>query len=74
MNELAIQTNNLSKRFGSRSAVDKLTIEVGKGQIYGFIGPNGAGKTTTMKMLATLLQPTSGKARVLSHNLKERSK
>ena len=51
---------DLTKKFGSFTAVENLSLKVGAGEIYGFLGPNGAGKTTTIKMIATLLKPTSG--------------
>jgi len=54
----------LTKRFGSRFAFDDLTFEVGRGEIFGLLGPNGAGKTTTVRVLCTLLPPTSGSAEV----------
>ena len=57
-----IRTENLRKEFGNLVAVDDLNLEIEEGDIFGFIGPNGAGKTTTIRMLATLLRPTSGKA------------
>jgi len=57
-----IKTQNLRKEFGKLVAVDDLNLEIENGDIFGFIGPNGAGKTTTIRMLATLLRPTSGKA------------
>jgi ABC-2 type transport system ATP-binding protein len=57
-----IQVDRLTKRFGSFSAVDRVSFEVGKGEIVGLLGPNGAGKTTTMRMLTTYLTPTSGRA------------
>jgi ABC-2 type transport system ATP-binding protein len=60
MSDLALQTENLTKRFGARLAVDHLTIRVEKGDIYGFLGPNGAGKSTTLRMLLGLVRPTSG--------------
>lgn len=52
--------NNLVKNYGKFKAVDNLSLEIGKGEIYGFVGANGAGKTTTMKIVAGLLKPTSG--------------
>lgn len=55
---------DLVKKYGKFVAVDNLNLEVEKGQIFGFVGPNGAGKTTTMKIIATLLEPTSGQALV----------
>ena len=57
-----IETKNLTKRYGPLVAVDALSLSVEQGAIYGFVGPNGAGKTTTMRMMTTLLQPTSGEA------------
>ncbi len=61
----AIQTNQLTRDFGSLRAVDHLTLEVPAGQIFGLLGPNGAGKTTTIRLLLGLLPPTSGQVRVL---------
>lgn len=55
-----IEIKNLTKRFGGLTAVDKLSLKVKKGEIYGLIGPNGAGKTTTLKLIVGLLRPTSG--------------
>ena len=60
MNQPAIQTVNLVRRYGKHIAVNNLNLSIEPGTIYGFIGPNGAGKTTTMRMLAGLLEPTSG--------------
>jgi ABC-2 type transport system ATP-binding protein len=56
-----IQVENLVKRFGDFTAVDGISFEVAKGEIFAFLGPNGAGKTTTIKMLTTLLAPTAGR-------------
>ena len=56
-----IKVRNLSKRFGELAAVDDVSFEVSRGEVFAFLGPNGAGKTTTIKMLTTLLRPTSGK-------------
>jgi len=60
MSDTALQTENLTKRFKGRTAVDHLTIRVERGDIYGFLGPNGAGKSTTLRMLLGLVRPTSG--------------
>jgi len=60
----AIETRALTKAFGKFVAVDGLTLEVPEGELFGFLGPNGAGKTTTIRMLTTLISPTSGSARV----------
>ncbi|MFA6876163.1 MAG: ABC transporter ATP-binding protein [Parabacteroides sp.] len=59
-----IETNQLTKRFGTFTAVDRISFEVGEGEIFGFLGANGAGKTTAMRMLCGLSTPTSGEARV----------
>ena len=58
--ETCLRTENLTKRFGARTAVDRLTMRVEWGDIYGFLGPNGAGKSTTLRMLLSLIRPTSG--------------
>jgi ABC-2 type transport system ATP-binding protein len=60
MSDIALQTESLTKRFGARTAVDRLTIRVERSDIYGFLGPNGAGKSTTLRMLLGLVRPTSG--------------
>ena len=59
-----VKTVNLTKRYGTLVALSNLNLEIQSGDCFGFIGPNGAGKTTTMKILATLLQPTWGEARI----------
>ncbi len=58
--EQVIKTNNLTKKFGSFTAVDNISFYVNKGEIFGFLGANGAGKTTAMRMLCGLSKPTSG--------------
>ena len=63
-----ITTEQLVKRFGSRTAVHGLDLEVRRGEVFGVIGPNGAGKTTTMRMLLDIVRPTSGSATVLGGN------
>lgn len=60
----AIEARDLTRRFGSFTAVDAISFEVEEGEIFGFLGANGAGKTTAMRMLTGLLRPTSGEARV----------
>jgi drug efflux transport system ATP-binding protein len=62
--ELAIQVRDLTRRFGQFVAVDHLSFDVGRGEIFGFLGSNGAGKSTTIRMLCGLLRPTSGSAKV----------
>ncbi len=66
---LAIETHGLVKGFGDLRAVDGMDLAVPHGTVYGVLGPNGAGKTTTIRMLATLLRPDAGAARVLGHDL-----
>src|SRR5262247_4488746 len=65
MSLTVLQTEGLTKRFKGRTAVDRLTMTVERGDIYGFLGPNGAGKTTTLRMLLGLVRPTAGTVRVL---------
>ena len=62
--EKAIVVKNLSRHFGDFKAVDDISFEVHRGEIFGFLGPNGAGKSTTIRMLNGLLLPTSGEGRV----------
>src|SRR6267142_1325433 len=65
MNEDAmIQCRDLTKRFGSFTAVDRVTFSISKGSIFGFLGPNGSGKSTVIRMLCGILEPTSGEAMV----------
>jgi ABC-2 type transport system ATP-binding protein len=64
-----IETFELTKRFGTLTAVNALTIAIPQGSVFGFLGPNGAGKTTTVRMLSALIAPTSGGATVAGHKL-----
>src|SRR5215469_8149327 len=66
--DLAIRTRGLRKLFGSQVAVEGLSLEVPRGEIFGFLGPNGAGKSTSIKMLLGLVTPTSGEAQVLGRS------
>jgi ABC-2 type transport system ATP-binding protein len=66
---LAIEATGLVKEFGATRAVDGVDLAVRSGSVYGVLGPNGAGKTTTIRMLATLLRPDAGSARVLGHDV-----
>jgi len=59
----------LTKRFGGFTAVDQVSFKVGNGEVFGLLGPNGAGKTTTMRLLSTVLRPTSGTASVAGYDL-----
>ncbi|WP_456696588.1 ATP-binding cassette domain-containing protein [Aeromicrobium sp. P5_D10] len=67
--DLAIETHQLVRTFGDNRAVDGVDLQIPSGGVYGVLGPNGAGKTTTIRMLATLLKPTSGSAIVLGHDV-----
>jgi len=69
MAEVVLEINNLTRRFGAFTAVDDLTLSVNAGEVFGLLGSNGAGKTTTIKMLTTLLPPTSGEARVAGFSI-----
>jgi ABC-2 type transport system ATP-binding protein len=69
-----IETRDLTKMYGDLYALNRLTIKLDKGDVYGFIGPNGAGKTTTMRILATLLNPTWGEATVCGYSIYNNSK
>ncbi len=66
---LAIEAVGLTKTFAATRAVDGVNLEVPVGEVYGFLGPNGAGKTTTIRILATLLRPDAGHARVFDHDV-----
>lgn len=66
---LAIETVNLTKRYGHLTAVNKLNLKVGSNTIHGFLGPNGAGKTTTIKVLVGLLRPNEGTARIFGEEI-----
>lgn len=65
----AIETDGLTRRFGDFVAVDRVSLKIPKGQLYGFLGLNGAGKTTTIRMLTTLLPPSSGTAKLWGHDV-----
>ena len=64
-----IECRDLTKKYNDLFAVDRLTLKLEQGDVYGFIGPNGSGKTTTMRMLATLLPPSWGEATVCGHSI-----
>jgi len=64
-----IETKGLTKRFGTLTAVDNLTLKVNEGEVFGFLGPNGAGKTTTVRMLCCLISKTSGEARIADYDV-----
>ena len=67
----AIEAKNLRKMYGSVTAIDDLSLTINSGEIFGLLGPNGAGKSTTLRILITVLQPTTGSAKVLGHDVVE---
>src|SRR5262245_36543600 len=69
MTEFAIETHGLGKRFGDRAALQSIDLQVPRGCAFGFLGPNGAGKTTLIRLLLGLAKPTSGRMRLLGHDL-----
>src|SRR5438309_10432906 len=69
-----IETRDLTKKYGDLYALDRLTLRLEPGDVYGLIGPNGAGKTTTMRILATLLQPSYGEATVCGYSIYNHSR
>jgi ABC-2 type transport system ATP-binding protein len=69
MVQAAIQVESLTRDFKTLTAVDRVSFQVNTGEVFGFLGPNGAGKTTTVKMLCTLLRPSSGRARVAGFDI-----
>ncbi|MGH7230136.1 MAG: ATP-binding cassette domain-containing protein, partial [Nitrospiraceae bacterium] len=66
---VAIEASSLGKVYDGTVAIDGLSFQVAAGEIFGLLGPNGAGKSTTLRILMTLLQPTSGRAMVLGHDV-----
>ncbi len=74
MSQAVVDIKNLVKDFGSFRAVDGLTLTVGKGEVFGFLGPNGAGKSTTIRMMLTLITPTSGSIRFFGLDVKTNRK
>lgn len=67
--EYVITTDRLTRKFGEFTAVDKVSFQVRKGEVFGFLGPNGAGKSTMIRMLCGILEPTGGEATVLGYRL-----
>ena len=64
-----IEVKNVTKKYGSFTAVDNISFDVKDGEVVGFLGPNGAGKTTTIRMLVGLIKPTSGEIKICGHDL-----
>ena len=73
-NEIAIEVSSVTRTFGSLIAVDDLSFQVGKGEIFGLLGPNGAGKTTTINLILGLLKPNQGKLKVLDYDVASQTK
>lgn len=71
--EYAVEINGLTKTFGQQTAVDQVSFNIKRGEVFGLLGPNGAGKTTTLRMMTTLLQPTSGDIKIFVHDVKTES-
>ncbi|TVV28489.1 ATP-binding cassette domain-containing protein [Weissella cibaria] len=71
--EYAVEINGLTKTFGQQTAVDQVSFNIKRGEVFGLLGPNGAGKTTTLRMMTTLLQPTSGDIKIFDHDVKTES-
>src|SRR5512145_2724506 len=69
-----IETRNLVKSYGQKTAVQNVSFDVFAGEVFGFLGPNGAGKTTTLKMIVGLLQPTSGTVKVAGYDVQTQSR
>jgi len=72
MNDNILQTRQLGKRYGKRWAVKNLNLEVHRGDVFGFLGPNGAGKSTTIRMILSLIRPTTGETELFGYSLKFR--
>ena len=71
--KLILETQALTRHFGKMTAVDGLTIAVEAGEVFGLLGPNGAGKSTAIKMLTTLLPPSSGRAKIAGFDIKSQA-
>jgi len=69
MSENILQTRQLGKRYGKRWAVKNLNLEVQRGDVFGFLGPNGAGKSTTIRMMLSLITPTTGETELFGYSL-----
>lgn len=73
-NKTILKLNGLSKKFGGKTVVDHISLDIKEGEIFGLLGPNGAGKSTTLNMVCSLLKPTSGDIHVFGSNLSDNTK
>ncbi|MCL4430021.1 MAG: ABC transporter ATP-binding protein, partial [Chloroflexi bacterium] len=71
MSDWAIKLDNLTKKYEDKTAVENLTLQVAKGELFGLLGPNGAGKTTTISILCGLIKPTSGTAQIYGYDIQK---
>jgi ABC-2 type transport system ATP-binding protein len=71
MNEYAITIQNLTKKFEDKTALDNLSLQIAKGELFGLLGPNGAGKTTTINILCGVIKPTSGEAQIYGYDVQK---
>ena len=69
--EVILRTTGLTKKFGKRTAVNNLNLEIRKGEVFGFLGPNGSGKSTTVSMIVGLIKPTAGSVNAFGMDLKD---
>src|SRR5882762_770371 len=74
MNESILQTERLTKRYGRRLVVDNVSLQVQRGDIFGFLGQNGAGKSTVIRMALGLVYPTRGRVLLFGHNMRRHSR
>jgi len=71
LSDYTIETVNLTKKFAGLVAVNALSLQIKKGEIFALVGPDGAGKTTTMRMLSAIMDPTEGEARVVGYDVRK---
>lgn len=74
MNDIVLKTDGITKKYNNKAVVDCLTLEIGRGEIFGLLGPNGAGKSTTMNMICGLVKPNAGSICLFGRNMKEEGK
>ena len=74
MEEIILQTRDLTKKYQSKVVVDNLNLQIKKGEIFGLLGPNGAGKSTTMNMICSIVRPTTGSVELFGKNALKQKK